>query len=73
MQQVKALLFQTPFFAPEVNTGLKRRGIHSSQDLESVRYVYVIKLYCCSPCYWMCFTARNGGFQSGILSLLPLW
>lgn len=33
------------FFASEVNTELKMMGIHRGQELESVRYIPLIKLF----------------------------
>lgn len=83
MQLVKALFGMPSFlslcwnscfsyFASEVNTELKV-GIHRDQDLESVRYIHLVKLLIYTPCCWIFAIARNDAFQSGITNLLTLW
>lgn len=43
MKLIKALFGMSSFFASEVNIEVKKMGIHRGQDLESVRYIPLIK------------------------------
>lgn len=62
------------FFAPEVNTELKTMRIHRGQDLESVRYIPLIKLYRVTHrAVWTFAIARTDAFRKSILDLLTLW
>lgn len=84
MQLVKALFEMLSFlslywnacfsyFASEVNTELKKMGIHRDQDLESVTYIPLVKLLIYTPCCWIFAIAKYDAFRSGITNLLTLW